>query len=254
MVSKKPATGAGAREVMKRDIGSSAFILAAGLGTRMRPLTSDRPKPLITVGGQKLIDYAVDALRLAGVEHVIVNAHYHADQIEQWAQNVMGFNVMVSDESARLLDTGGGILKALPFLGNQPFFVLNSDGFWLEEKIPALQRLRESWNDAAMDCQLLICPVSKALGYEGQGDFQIGADGRLSRRTDASQEAFAYIGGYLVNPRLFTGVLEDKFSMNRLWDKAIAAGRLYGLVHDGLWLHVGTPEAVAMAETHLRKS
>ncbi len=239
---------------MNQGIGSSAFILAAGLGTRMRPLTSDKPKPLIEVGNQKLIDYALDALRLAQVERIVVNAHHHAEQIESWSKSVADFAVSISDERAKLLDTGGGILKALPLLGDAPFFVMNSDGFWLEGKTPALQRLRQVWDDGAMDCLLLLCPVSQAKGFDGQGDFHIDQRGRLSRFKDASQRSFAYIGGYLVHPRLFAGVKEDKFSMNRLWDKAIASRRLFGLVHDGLWLHVGTPEAVTTAESYLRKA
>ncbi len=233
--------------------GETAFILAAGLGNRMRPLTNDRPKPLIKVGGQALVDYAMDALRLANVSRAVVNAHYFADQIDDWAANVRGIDITVSDERAKLLDTGGGIKKALPFLGASPFFVLNSDGFWLETGVPALTRLREAWDDANMDCLLLLCPVAKALGFDGAGDFHIDGRGRLERPRTTTLPLYAYIGAYLVHPRLFADVAGGAFGMNQLWDKAIAQGRLFGLVHDGLWLHVGTPEAVAMAEAHLRK-
>ncbi len=233
-------------------VGETAFILAAGLGNRMRPLTNDRPKPLIKVGGQALIDYAVDALRRANVSRAVVNAHYCADQIDGWASRARDIKISVSDERAQLLDTGGGIKKALPQLGMSPFFVLNSDGFWLETKVPALTRLRAAWDDSSMDCLLLLCPVEKALGFDGAGDFHIDAEGRLARRRTSALPLYAYIGAYLVHPRLFAGVAEEAFGMNRLWDKAIAAGRLFGLVHDGLWLHVGTPDAVAMAEAHLK--
>jgi N-acetyl-alpha-D-muramate 1-phosphate uridylyltransferase len=233
-------------------VGETAFILAAGLGSRMRPLTNDRPKPLIKVGGQALIDHAMDALRHANVSRAVVNAHYFADQIDDWAARAKGIDISVSDERARLLDTGGGIKKALPLLGSAPFFVLNSDGFWLETEVPALTRLRSAWDDRTMDCLLLLCPLENALGYDGQGDFHSDADGRLARRTTSGLPLYAYIGAYLVHPRLFAGVAEEAFGMNRLWDKAIAGGRLFGLSHDGLWLHVGTPEAVAMAEAHLK--
>jgi N-acetyl-alpha-D-muramate 1-phosphate uridylyltransferase len=239
---------------MTHEIGTSAFILAAGLGTRMRPLTDDRPKPLIEVGGKPLIDYAIDAVRGAKVSRVVVNAHYLADKIESWARTVEGFNISVSDERNRLLDTGGGILKALPQLGPHPFFVLNGDGMWMETETPALQRLRQHWNDETMDCLLLLCPLAHAKGFDGAGDFHVGADGSLARRSNMDLPLYIYIGAYLVHPRLFAGVTEDVFSMNRLWDKAIAAARLHGLVHNGVWLHVGTPEAVSMAEMHLRNN
>jgi N-acetyl-alpha-D-muramate 1-phosphate uridylyltransferase len=235
-------------------IGETAFILAAGLGSRMRPLSNDRPKPLINVGGQALIDHAIDALRRAGVSRAVVNAHYHADQIDDWASRTKGIDITVSDERARLLDTGGGIKKALPQLGTSPFFVLNSDGFWLDSEVPALTRLRDAWDDNSMDCLLLLCPVEKAIGFDGPGDFHIDGDCRLVRRNTSGLPLYAYIGAYLVHPRLFAGVAEEAFGMNRLWDKAIAQRRLFGLVHDGLWLHVGTPDSVAMAEAHLKNS
>ncbi len=232
-------------------IGERGFILAAGLGQRMRPLTDMRPKPLIEVGGKKLIDYAMDALRAAKVKHVVVNAHYFADQIDDWSQGVTDIAVKVSDERERLLDTGGGLRKALPLLGGDPFFVLNGDGFWIETETPALQRLKDAWNDAEMDCLLLLCRMENTRGFDGAGDFHVDETGRLSRRGAAKRADYAYIGGYLVHPRLFEGVVEERFSMNVLWDKAIARQRLFGLVHDGLWLHVGTPDAVQMAEEHL---
>jgi len=229
-------------------LGSTAMVLAAGLGLRMRPLTLDRPKPLVKVGGRALIDYAFDRLRAAGVAKAVVNVHYLADHIEAWAERQSAPAIVISDERGDILDTGGGIARALPHFGSDPFFVLNSDSFWIERGAPALQRLRDAWDESAMDCLLLLSPLSRTVGYDGQGDFDRDAGGRLTRRGKGEGGTFAYIGGYLVHPRIFAGAPSGKFSMNVLWDRAIAAGRLHGLVHDGLWLHVGTPEAIALAE------
>ena len=225
------------------------MVLAAGLGLRMRPLTLHTPKPLIKVAGKSLIDYGMDLLREAHVETTVVNGHYLADQIEAWAMRQSGSEIIFSNERAEVLDTGGGIALALPHLGNDPFFVLNSDSFWIDGKTPALQRLRAAWRDADMDCLLLLCNVEKTVGYDGNGDFQLGSDGRLTR--SRSDGALAYIGGYLVHPRLFQNAPAGKFSMNVLWDRAIAQGRLHGISHDGLWLHVGSPEAIGLAEARL---
>jgi N-acetyl-alpha-D-muramate 1-phosphate uridylyltransferase len=236
---------------MSVDTGRSAFILAAGYGKRMRPLTETRPKPLIEVNGKALIQYALDALQHSAVKRAVVNAHYLGDQIVAWARSPHDITIDVSDERDALLDTGGGIRKALPMLGDEPFFVLNSDGFWIDRGIPALDRLREAWDDDTMDCLLLICPLEHCRGFDGKGDFHIGGDGRLERRTDPVREVFAYIGAYLVHPRIFASASEGAFSMNVLWNGAIARKRLFGIVHHGLWLHVGTPEAIALAEHEL---
>lgn len=229
--------------------GQSAFILAAGLGTRMRPLTLTTPKPLIKVGGKTLIDYGMDRLREAGVEDVVANAHYLAEQIFTWAGVQESPHVIVSDERDELLDTGGGIAKALPLLGPHPFYVLNSDSFWTEKGSQALLRLRAAWDDDSMDCLLLLSTQQAARGYDGQGDFVVDQGGRLRRGKGAA--ALAYMGAYVVHPRLFERTEVEKFSMNLLWDIAISEGRLHGLVHDGLWLHVGTPEAIGLAEAEL---
>jgi N-acetyl-alpha-D-muramate 1-phosphate uridylyltransferase len=228
--------------------GQRSFILAAGHGKRMRPLTDTRPKPLIEVGGKALIDHAVDALQQAGVQRAIVNAHYLGEQIIAWASQQHALRIDVSDERDGLLDTGGGIQKALPMLGEEPFFVLNSDSFWIEQGMPALDRLRETWDNEAMDCLLLLCPIEMCRGYDGAGDFHVDDDGRLVRRSDPTQPALAYIGAYLVHPRVFASAPQGAFSMNVLWNTAIAQRRLFGLIHHGLWLHVGTPEAIAVAE------
>jgi MurNAc alpha-1-phosphate uridylyltransferase len=237
---------------MTDKIGTHAMILAAGLGLRMRPLTDHKPKPLIEVAGKPLIDYSMDRLREAGVQRVVVNGHYLADQVLSWSRQQAAPETIFSDERAEILDTGGGIAKALPLLGKQPFFVLNSDSFWIEGRVPALSRLRASWNDTTMDCLLLLCHVDRTIGYDGQGDFLLGRDGRLIRQKGSG--ALAYIGGYLVHPRLFAGVAVEKFSMNVLWDRAISEGRLHGMAHSGKWLHVGTPPAIALAEAELAKT
>jgi MurNAc alpha-1-phosphate uridylyltransferase len=237
---------------MSEAIGSHAMILAAGFGVRMRPLTNNRPKPLIEVAGKALIDYGFDRLREAGVQQAVANGHYRAEQILHWSQRQTAPDVVFSDEQAEILDTGGGIAKALPLLGHRPFFVINSDSFWLDGKVPALSRLRAAWDDAAMDCLLLLCHVDRTIGYDGRGDFQLGRDGRLTRQQGPG--ALAYIGGYLVHPRLFAGHAVKNFSMNVLWDKAISEGRLHGIAHSGKWFHVGTPAAVGLAEAELAKT
>ena len=228
------------------------MILAAGLGLRMRPLTDHRPKPLLEVAGKPLIDYGFERLQEADVQKVVVNGHYLADQILSWSRRQAAPETIFSDERAEILDTGGGIAKALPLLGERPFFVLNSDSFWIDGKVPALARLRAAWSDATMDCLLLLCHVDRTVGYDGRGDFRLDRDGRLTRQQGSG--ALAYIGGYLVHPRLFTGVAVEKFSMNVLWDKAISRGRLCGIAHSGKWFHVGTPDAIGLAEAELAKT
>jgi len=232
-------------------VGRKAMVLAAGYGQRMRPLTLTRPKPLVEVAGKSLIDYGFDRLRAAGVEEAVVNVHYLPEQIEAWAARQSSPRITISNERGVILDTGGGVAKALPRLGAEPFFVINSDSFWVDDGTPALDRLRAAWDDQAMDCLLLLAPLERTVGYDGKGDFVRGPDGRLARRATSEGTPLAYIGGYLVHPRLFTGAPEGAFSMNLLWDRAIAAGRLFGVEHSGRWLHVGTPEAIGLAEAAL---
>jgi N-acetyl-alpha-D-muramate 1-phosphate uridylyltransferase len=235
-------------------VGSYAMVLAAGFGTRMRPLTNTMPKPLVKVAGKSLLDYGFDRLREAHVETAVVNGHYLADQIEAWVGQVNSPHTFFSDERDSILDTGGGIARALPLLGNHPFFVLNADCFWLDGSIPALERLRAAWDDTVMDCLLLLCDPAQTTGYEGKGDFVLDATGRIARRKDKPDDgALAYIGGYIVHPRLFADSPNGPFSMNILWDLAIAKGRLFGLAHDGHWLHVGTVDAIKEAEDFLRR-
>jgi N-acetyl-alpha-D-muramate 1-phosphate uridylyltransferase len=242
-------------EHQNMSIGERAIILAAGLGTRMRPITDTMPKPLVSVMGKPLIGYAMDALRAADVKRAVVNVHYFPEQLESWcAAQGTGPDIVVSDERDTVLETGGGIVRALPHLGEDPFFVLNSDSFWLEKTTPALQRLKQAWREDDMDCLLLLVPPARTVGYDGSGDFERSLGGALIRKTQNPRAPLAYIGGYLVHPRLFENAPPGKFSMNILWDRAIANNRLHGLVHDGWWLHVGTPDAIGLAEAHMRAS
>ena len=233
---------------MSEAVGRRAMILAAGRGLRMRPLTDTRPKPLIELAGKPLIAHALDRLKAAGVDEVVVNVHHLPEQIEAWARARGGPRIAISDERDRLLDTGGGVVKALPHLGDEPFFVLNSDSVWIEGARPALDRMRQAWRGEAMDGLLLVSSTAEAVGYCGQGDFQLDPQGRLSRRAPGQVAPFVFAGCHLAAPCLFAAAPEGPFSMNLLWDRALAAGRLYGIRHEGLWLHIGTPDAIAPAE------
>ena len=230
---------------------NAAMILAAGLGTRMRPLTDHTPKPLLKVANKRIIDYGVDHLNAAGVASAVVNKHFLPDQIETWAKAISSPKIVISDETDQVLETGGGVKRALPLLGEEPFYVLNSDCFWTDDGTPALERLAQSWDDATMDCLLLLCDPQHTTGYDGSGDFVMDAQGRLKRQT---QIGLCYIGAYLVHPRLFENAPAGRFSMNVLWNEAIAKQRLFGLSHHGHWLHVGTPDAIKAAEDYLAQS
>ncbi len=232
-------------------IGRTAMILAAGLGTRMRPLTNTRPKPLLEADGRSLIDRALDCIRAAGVERVVVNVHYLADQIEAWAGNQTSPEIILSNERDQLLGTGGGVARVLGELGDAPFFVFNSDSFWTDGPVPALDRMRAAWDADKMDCLLLLSDHAHSVGFDGPGDFIANDEGRLQRRPAGGEADFIYCGCYLVSPRLFNSPPPGAFSMNVLWDAALDGGRLFGLVHDGLWLHVGTPAAIKQAEAAL---
>ncbi len=231
---------------------SSAMILAAGFGKRMRPLTLERPKPLIEVAGAPLINHVMARLRAHGVRKAVVNMHWLAGQIAAWAASqIPPPEILLSDESDDILETGGGLKKALPLLGKEAFFALNSDSFWLDGETPALSRLAATWDDARMDCLVLTAPLERAVGYAGKGDFVIDPQGRIIR-APGGEGAQAFTGVYIVHPRLFAHAPEGAFSMNLLFDAAMTQGRMYGISHDGLWLHVGTPEAIGVAEGAMR--
>ena len=228
-----------------------AMILAAGYGTRMRPLTNDIPKPLIKVRGKPLIDHAIDRLVAAGVELIIVNLHHHADRLKAHLAERSDVEIRISDETEAILGTGGGILNVLPLFEGEPFFVHNSDSIWVEGYGRALERMIERWNPEEMDALLLEAIFATAIGYDGRGDFVMDANGRLSRVPEQRQSPFAFPGVQIVHPRLFDGAKPGEFSINPLWDRAIDRGRLYGIRLDGVWMHVGTPEALAEAEHFL---
>ena len=228
-----------------------AMVLGAGLGMRMRPLTDDRPKPLVKLRGRTLIDHVLDRLKAAGIETVIVNAHYRADQLEQHVLGRNDLEIRISDEREKLLDTGGGVAKALASFGDAPFLIHNVDSIWLDGQAPTLERLMASWDDAHMDSLLLLAPVTNCIGYSGPGDFVMKPDGRLQRRGELQQAPFVFAGVSVAHPRLFADSPEGAFSINRLWDAAIGGKRLHGLRHEGVWMHVGSPEALAEAELRL---
>ena len=229
---------------------TTAMVLAAGFGERMRPLTLRMPKPLVPIAGRPLIDHVLGRLAAAGVETAVVNVHYLPDQIEAHLANRRGApKTVVSDERGVLLDTGGGAKRALPLLGRGPFFIHNADSVWSEGPSPALSRMLKKWNPAAMDCLLLLAPAATSIGYAARGDFSMTADGRLARRGPDEVVPFAFAGVSLCDERLFADAPDGRFSLNLLWDRALDKGRLYGIRLDGRWMHVGTPEALAEAET-----
>ncbi|GJE19004.1 nucleotidyltransferase family protein [Methylobacterium marchantiae] len=232
-----------------------AFVLAAGLGKRMRPITATVPKPLVEVAGRALLDHALDRAAEAGIARAVVNVHYLADLLEgHLGRRRTAPTIRISDERDALLETGGGVKKALPLLGPDPFVVLNSDSFWLEGPRPNLGRLIETWEPERMDILLLVAPAATSLGYEGKGDFVMNAGGALQRRGEREVAPFIYAGVAILKPELFADTPDGSFSLNLLFDRAIERERLFGLRLDGQWLHVGTPEAIEAAEARVKAS
>jgi MurNAc alpha-1-phosphate uridylyltransferase len=233
----------------------AAMILAAGLGTRMRPLTSTVPKPLVEVAGRTLLDHALDRLDEAGVRRAVVNVHWLAermvDHVARRAARGRGPEVLISDESDRLLDSGGGVLKALPLLGAAPFLVMNSDVLWREGLTLTLPRLFRHWDAAHMDALLLMAPTVSTVGYDGLGDFNMEADGTLVRRPETHVAPFVFAGVQILSPALFEGLGPEPFSLNRVYDRAAEAGRLRGVRLDGRLIHVGTVASIAEADDAL---
>src|SRR5215468_1046817 len=232
-----------------RQIPRRAMVLAAGLGLRMRPLTDSTPKPLIVVGGKALIDHVLDRLAEVDVEMAVVNVHHFADQVEWHLAGRRAPRIVISDERNELLDTGGGVVKALPSLGTAPFFHLNSDAVWIDGVKPNLIRLAEVFDPDRMDALLLLAATSTSVGYGGRGDFAMASDGRLSRRREREVVPFVYAGVAIFSPSLFAAAPPGIFSLNLLFDRAIETGRLHGLRLEGMWMHVGTSEAIAVAES-----
>ena len=231
-----------------------AMVLAAGLGTRMRPLTDTLPKPLVKVAGQALLDHVLDRLADAGVETAVVNVHHMADQIENHLKGRTRPKIAISDERGELLDTGGGVVKALKLLGTEPFLHMNSDTLWIEGVTPNLPRLAAGFDPARMDILLLLASTTASIGYEGRGDFVMAPDGRLARRAERQVAPFVYAGAAMLSPAQFADAPKGRFSLNTMFDRAIESGRLYGQRLEGTWMHVGTPAAIKAAEAAISES
>ena len=235
-------------------VPDTAMIMAAGKGTRMMPLTADRPKPLIEVAGTTLLDHVLDLLREAGVGQIVVNVHYLADQIEKHlAHNAKGLDVSISDEREQLRDTGGGLIQALPLLRDDPFFCVNADNWFVGAGRNALVRMAEAWDSQKMDVLMLVVPFEHAGNTQGQGDFDLDSAGRLSRDPPKRRRPFVWTGIQLLAKTVVTDPPSEVFSTNAFWDRAIGRGRCYGLVHEGDWYDVGYPEAIALTEAALAR-
>ena len=231
---------------------NTAMIMAAGKGTRMMPLTADRPKPLVEVGGVALLDHVLDHLRDAGVGKIVVNAHYRADQVESHlAAHAADFDVSISDERDLLRDTGGGLVQALPMILDDPFICVNADNWWTNNGQNAISRLMAHWDAARMDVLMLLVPLATAYNSQGIGDFNMDADGRLSRRVGDAPAPYVWTGVQLLSKKLIVDPPSDVFSTNVFWDRAIAHGRCMGLVHEGMWFDVGYPAAIPATQERL---
>ncbi len=230
---------------------TTAFVLAAGLGQRMRPLTDDKPKPMVALAGRPLIDHVLDRLAAGGITEAIVNVHYKADVLLGHLAGRTSPRISISDERGELLETGGGVVKARGLIGPLPFLIHNSDTVWLERGVANISRLIEAWDPSRMDSLLLIAERARSIGYDGAGDFDLGADGLLARRRKGTETPYVFAGVSIAHPRMLDGAPSGAFSLNLLWDRAIASSRLYGIVLDGLWMHVGTPEALIEAEERI---
>ena len=240
------------RPEIAANVPDTAMVMAAGLGKRMRPLTDTRPKPLVELAGKPLIDHVLDRLRTAGVSKLVVNVHYLPDQLEaHLATKADDFAITISDERALLLETGGGLVQAAPMIDCDPFLVVNSDNFWIDGPADGLKLLANGWDDARMDALLLLVPQARAGNHRGQGDFHMDRFGRLSRRARSRVAPYVFTGIQMISKRLLDGAPDGAFSTNILWDRAIEAGRCFGLVHQGLWFDVGTPRSIKDTEAAL---
>lgn len=242
---------------MTKTAPKTAMVLAAGLGTRMAHLTEDRPKPLVEVAGAPLLDFTLRKIVQAGVTRIVVNVHYKADQIRDylagWKTGEGAPDIVISDETDELLETGGGVKKALGLLGDQPFYVVNSDIMWQDGVSNGFDLLSEKWSAQTMDALLLLSSASAAVGYDGRGDFLLAPDGALTRRPEREVAPFIFAGVQILHPRLMADSPEGPFSLNLVWDRALNAGRLHGVRREGRWFHVGTPGAVTAVEAWLAK-
>lgn len=240
------------RPVIGGKVPETAMVMAAGKGTRMRPLTATRPKPLIEVGGTTLLDHVLDHLRDAGVKRVVVNVHYMADALEaHLATRGTGLEVVISDERDALLETGGGLIRAKPLLQSDPFLCVNTDNIWVDGPVNAIELLAAHWDAAKMDALMLLVPLARANHHSGRGDFHMDGWGRLSRRKTGRVAPYVWTGIQMLSQGLIADPPGSAFSTNVFWDRAIKAGRLYGVVHQGLWFDVGTPPAIGKTEAML---
>ena len=231
------------------------MIMAAGLGKRMRPLTATRPKPLIEVAGQALLDHVLERLGAAGVKRVVVNVHYLADAVEAHLKSrPHGLEIAISDERSLLLETGGGLVKAAPLIDSDPFLAINSDNLWIDGPADTLRLLASQWDEARMDALLLLVPLARAENHKGQGDFHMDRTGRLRRRERSHVAPFVFTGIQMLSKRLLRDAPEGPFSTNILWNRAIDEGRCFGAVHQGLWFDVGTPKSIGMTEAALENA
>jgi MurNAc alpha-1-phosphate uridylyltransferase len=228
----------------------TGMVLAAGLGKRMRPLTDTLPKPMVPVAGRALVDRVIDRMAEAGVGRVVANIHHHRATLENHLRARRDVPIVTVHEP-ELLETGGGVLNALPALGPHAFYCANADVLWFDGPKPALRRLAETWDESRMDVLLLMQSSAFARGYEGRGDYFLDPAGKARRRRDAEIASFVYAGVQILHPRALAGFAPGAFSLNKVYDAAEAKGRLWGMVHDGLWFHVGTPDSIAATEREL---
>jgi N-acetyl-alpha-D-muramate 1-phosphate uridylyltransferase len=233
---------------------SKAMVLAAGLGLRMRPVTDHMPKPLVPVAGRPLLDHVLDKLATAGVTDAVINVHYLPDQIIDHVASRMHPRITISDERDQVLGTGGGVVKALPLLGGEPFFHVNSDTMWIDGVRSNLARLAETFDPELMDILLLMAPTASSIGYGGRGDYAMLPDGALRKRREHQVVPFVYAGAAIMSPSIFAGAPKGEFSLTKMFDAANEQERLFGLRLDGVWMHVGTPDAVAAAEEAVLES
>lgn len=232
----------------------TAMVFAAGLGTRMRPVTDDRPKPMISVGGKPLLDHVLDRFAEAGVGTAIVNVHYLPDQIEAHLKSRVSPRIVISDERPRLLDQGGGIRKVLPLLGDKPFFIANTDAFWIEGPKSNLHRLASFWDPERMDALLLVAGTTTSVGVDWPGDFTMDPEGRLARRVEPAVAPFVYSGIGILKPQSFSDQRDEVFRLAPVFFEAAEKGRLFGVRLEGMWMHVGVPEAIGEAERAIARS
>ena len=227
---------------------TKAMVLAAGLGLRMRPLTDRMPKPMVPVAGKPLLDHVLDKLAEAGVSDAVVNVHYLPDQIIDHVAHRSRPRIVISDERDQVLGTGGAVVKALPLLGDAPFYHLNADTMWIDGVRPNLARMADAFDPARMDILLLMAPTATSIGYSGNGDYAMLTDGALRKRKENQIVPFVYAGVAIMSPALFKDAPTGEFSLTKIFDRANDQERLFGLRLDGVWMHVGTPDAVQAAE------